>query len=382
LSTPERSSRFGDWTLLKSLCRGGSSVRAFPFFAGSMANNRMDMVRKAIYDIRANWTNYPEFMCELRQLMADSDQAHLGSDVAERFEALFSSTKNWWSASSDGSADDVNYSAVQLYSSEYGYRKMFSVINTGFRTDELADNKLALRSGTFLVELLTIDLFNYVSKSPYADDFEGYVYRGMCASDRDLAAFDRVMQGPIEERFLSIPLAMTSASTNREQALLFASKLAAREPGHHPLLWNISVSSLEPGLLSVYKQRFPASIVTSLCAVPIDKLSDYPHEKEVVLRGPHFQMLNLRKERMRAVGDVWVIDAVMLNSNRDHISAIASNVGEDRVARDFFRSSVIIHRSVICAQYAMEHGLEADAEAYHALASKNRRILESINAAN
>jgi len=381
LSTPsERSGRFGDWTPLQSLCQTGSAAGARPFFAGSTAYARMDTVRKAINDIRTNWGNYPQFMHELRDLMVDSEFGHLGNSEIESLQALFSSVKKWSAGPDEEQMSD--YSAVRLYTSEYGYRKMFNTINKGFRSDELADDQLALRASTFLVELLSIDLFNYLTATPQADNFEGQVYRGMCVSDRDLAEFHRLMKRPIQDRYLSIPLAMMSASRVRGKALSFALK-EARAPGRHPLLWNIRVSGLNPELLSVYMERFPTSVVTSLCAVPIEQLSDYPQEGEVLLRGPHFQILSLRKEKTdRIIGDLHVIDAVMLNSNRDHISAVASNVGEDRVARDLFRAIIGIHRSTICAEYATSHSLSGDVKSYHMLASENRQIIEAITATN
>jgi hypothetical protein len=73
-----------------------------------------------------------------------------------------------------------------------------------------------------------------------------------------------------------------------------------------------------------------------------------------------------------------VIEAVMLNINRDHISAVASNVGEDGRCRDLFRAIVTIQRSTICAQRAETCGLSADADSYHSMVSKNRSELPGL----
>src|SRR5262249_20943118 len=152
-----------------------------------------------------------------------------------------------------------------------------------FRSDDLVDDALRLRCATFLVELLNIDLFNYRAMHKQADNFEGHVYRGMCISPADLAWFARITQGPIGQRYLAIPLAMTSASREREIALAMALEKSRRTPGQQPVLWDIEISGLDSELLAIYHEAFPASVVTSLCAVPIDGISDYQDEKEVLL---------------------------------------------------------------------------------------------------
>src|SRR5262245_9843115 len=111
----------------------------------------------------------------------------------------------------------------------------------------------------------------------------------MSISAADLEWFAHIARGPIKERYLAIPLAMTSASRERETALSFALKEYSRAPGQHLVLWDIKVSGLAPELFAIYHDAFPASVVTSLCAVPIDHLSDYQRETEVLLRGPFFQ---------------------------------------------------------------------------------------------
>lgn len=283
-----------------------------------------------------------------------------------------------WHGTAAAPSDD-DYSAIRLYVSEYGYRKIFSAINTAFRSDAFVGDLTALRSAAFLVELLNVDLFNYRSLNPCADNFEGRVYRGMCVPSGDLEMFAQVTRGPLQERYLSIPLAMASASGDKMSALAFAQAEAARTPGNYPLLWDITVSGLDPELLAAYKDMFPASVVTSLCAVPLDRLSEYPEEKEVLLRGPHLQILRLHSENIDTPPYLMhIIEAVMLNSNRDHISAIASNTGEDRRARDLFRALVNIHRSAICAERVKEYGLSADAASYKSVISENRAAIKSF----
>src|ERR1039457_6196299 len=377
---PERFSRFGDWTPWQGLSVSGRLEELRPFYAGDQASNRMDAVRRAINDIRSNWDRYPQFMHELRIFMeADGlDSGDRDDQSAKRLRAIFSSTKEWLEP--EMASGNSDYSAIQLYTSEYGYRKMFQTINLAFRSDHLEDDAQALRCATFLVELLTIDLFNSRAANTGADNFEGHVYRGMSVSAEDLEMFGRITRGPIAERYLAIPLPRAPASRQRIKALAFALEECSRKPGRYPLLWDITVSGMSPGLLHVYQERFPESVVTSLCAVPIDRLSDYHDEKEVVLRGPHFQILRLtkRENAEAAAGPIHVIEALMLNSNRDHISAIASNIGQDRRSRDLFRTLITIERSAICAQHAERCGRSADADSYHEMVRKNRAALPAL----
>jgi hypothetical protein len=90
-----------------------------------------------------------------------------------------------------------------------------------------------------------------------------------------------------------VPLAMTSASRKREIALCFAIEESSRTPGQHLVLWDINVSGMDPELLALYHDAFPASVVTSLCAVPIGQLTDYKNETEVLLRGPFCQIVRI-----------------------------------------------------------------------------------------
>lgn len=369
-----RLSRFGDWTELHPSCLSGQADGQRPFFAGPLAEERMNRVRRAINEIRRAWDRYPQFMKELRQFIDDIPSVGVGVGVGDhaRWEALLSSSKTW----ADKPIGDDDYSAIRLYTSETGYRQIFGVINTALRDDDFAQYSHGLRAAAFLVELITIDLFNYWTSHTGVDDFEGTVYRGMCISPDQLDTFRRVAKGPIAERFLSIPLAMASSSTSREFAMRFALEQAARNPGWHLLLWEIDVRSLDPELLGLYHEQFPSGVVTTLCATPIDQLSDYPREQEVLLRGPFFQLLGLTEETPGELArPISRVKAVMLNTNRDHQTTIASNTGADRLARDLFRALIIAYRSTLCADYADTQGLAQDADEYRQRAADSYALI-------
>lgn len=352
----------------------GKGADEQPFFAGSHAYERMALVRMAINEIRRSWDRYPEFMAELRALFDDESFDSPDPVVSSRLEALFSSQKHWGPMASTGG----DYSAITLYSSEVGYRQIFKVINTAFRAGSLPKNRTRLRSATFLVELLNIDLFQFRELNPDADNFTGTVYRGMCLPQSDLDRLGEAMRGPVTERYLSVPLAMASATPNQEIAMSFAQGEAEREPDKHPVLWEIDVRSLDPQLLDLYRSRFPSTVVTSMCAVPITGISDFPDEEEVLLRGPFFQIVGLHTEdSTESDRPVHKIEAVMHNTNRDHLTAVASNVGLDKEERDLFRAIILSDRFEICARLATERKQTNDANQYQSLLAEPRAIMAS-----
>jgi hypothetical protein len=241
----------------------------------------------------------------------------------------------------------------------------------------LADNRKRLRSAVFLVELLNIDLFNYRERNQHADNFEGTVYRGMAISGIELERYYESLTGPLSERYQSVPLAMVSASRTPKAPIAFALHEAELDKETAPVIWEIHIHSLDPHLLASYHTKYPTSVVTSLCAVPIERISDLPIEEEVFLRGPFFQILGITVDySVKFERPVHRITAVVLNSNRDHISAIASNKGADQRMRDLFRTMVLASRSTTCAEYAEELGRHADAKLYRTLAAESYSAID------
>ncbi|XRQ13844.1 hypothetical protein ACN3XK_24050 [Actinomadura welshii] len=374
--TSDRAHRFGDWSDLQDFCRSGKDTEERSFYAGAHVLSRMEEVRRAINQIRVGWDRYPDFKEELRGYLRVAPDLAYPDDrrIHDRgMAALFSGTLEWSDLRKPGNHDDG--ALVRYYTSEVGYRNVFAVINRAFRSDGITAEPAALRSAAFLIELLSIDLYNYRAVHPHADDFRGTVYRGMCVAPQMFAMLRRLTEGAVEDRYLSVPLAMVSTSLEPERAAEFAVREASARPGWRPVLWRIEVTGLAPALLDIYRAEFPAGIVTSLCAVPIEQLSYYSHEREVLLRGPFFQILRAGEERTPGGEPILVVDACMLNSNRDHVTTVASNEGDDRRARDLFRRLVTIHRSELCAERATSYGAAEDAGSYRAIADEHRRHL-------
>jgi hypothetical protein len=375
-------SRFGAWNSEMGLWQLGGSSDSEMFFAGQRAYDRMAEVRRAISYIRLNWDRYEQFMDELRGFLATVREPEpITRFEAEwkverekgraRVEALLASRKEWPELG-EGVADD--YSAVQLYTSPYGYLRMFAAMNEAFRRRNLIENPEMLRSVTFLVELLNIDLYRYIRSDPDVDKFEGRVYRGMRVDDRRFTEFTATAARDMRNRYMAVPLSMTSTSASRDSALEFAKRTGDASDAPHALLLDVSVYSAAPQLLAAYRQSFPASIVTSLCSVPIQRIADIPAEGEVLLRGPHFQIMRMYRDEDSLPGEpLNVIQMIMLNSNRDHVTAIATDTDEDKRMRDIFRFMAIASRSARCAEQAESYGLPADADYYRKSATRATR---------
>jgi hypothetical protein len=96
--------------------------------------------------------------------------------------------------------------------------------------------------------------------------------------------------------------------------------------------------------------------------VPIHHLSDLP-EDEILLRGPFFQIMRMyRDEDSLRDEPLHVVQAITLNSNRDHVTAVATNTGKDKHMRDIFRVMATASRSTRCAEHAETYGLAADSD--------------------
>jgi hypothetical protein len=336
----------------------------------------MTKVRKAISNMRSGWDRYPQFRNGLKDFVTRQREPEIvpgregeWTEGPGLVETLLSSRKEW-PERGDGQGD-VGYSAVRLYTSEYGYKKVFEPMNITFRKRDLAAEEL--RAITFLIELLNIDLYRHIHATPAADNFTGTAYRGLRVTSEALARIrETAADQNLKNRYVAIPLSMMSASSTRQAAIKFAER-TARNNDPHAVLWDISVYDMAPAYLAAYRQAFPDSIVTSLCAVPISDLSYYRDvENEVLLRGPFFQIVRMYEDSLKGE-KLHVIQAVMLNSNRDHVTAVASNEGADKRMREIFRDMAIASRSARCAEHAERFGLTADADYYRNEAAQARK---------
>ncbi|KAG6835394.1 hypothetical protein H0H93_001919 [Arthromyces matolae] len=370
------SQRFRDWDsiqYLASLGKNGSS-RSQTFYNGETLSTRMTALRQAIIYVRDNWGEYPSLMADLHSYIDELTTSSVADgrdhlDLPPYLPIVLNSRKVW-NSHSDMILDDENLSVIRLYTSKGGYDHIFRIINQAFRSSNVHEQEKRLRCAVFLIELLNIDLFNYTLHSPRLHNFEGTVYRGVVFSHDQLQDFKDLAALPVADRYWGIPMAMMSASMNKEVALReFAGldkSLDSTEPqARYPFLWRIHVLGLFPRYLNIYRERFPTSVVSTICAVPIKELSDFAAEDEVLLRGPFFQLVSLREEFFEGHEQpIHVMDLVMLNINRDHPSTMQLSPEEGDKARQLFACLVGLCRTEICRELAMVYGLTDDIAQY------------------
>ena len=247
-----------------------------------------------------------------------------------------------------------DYAALEMYTSNDGYKKVFGYINQIFRKS--AVNEMEIYGAVALVELLTIDLYNFRLANIGCSklyNFQDIVHRGLSVGPDVLKTFEDLMTQPLQNRNFSVPLAFVSTSTNQERIQEFLGKT---EKGKVHMHWKIHVHGLEPNLLAQYQSKHPQSVVTTICAMPISHVSEFANEQEVLLRGPFFQILRMYKEQA-GENQVHVAEMVMLNANRDHGSELAEHHGEKELQRKHFGQICAASRYEICASLAQKYGL-------------------------
>lgn len=357
--------RLTDWTPL--------DLKGKPMYAGHDEIQRMAQVRKKITEVRERW-NDPTGCDGLADVIEKAVHAErftrkLQSDLdlllrRDRYWADQQRPKGVQSPTVEDGGGGLH--ALQLYTSNDGYKKVFGHINQIFRVDNISEDELV--GAVALVELLTIDLYNLrlsnIGSAKY-NNFQGVVHRGLSVGAGVLKAFQELLEKPVTERNFSIPLSFVSTSTDPKNIEEF---LNNAEKGKTRLHWKIYVHELDPHLLSQYRRRYPDSVVTSICAMPVSSISEYANEQEILLRGPIFQII---REYREAAGEheVHVVEMVMLNANRDHGTELAQNDGDKATQRRCFGMMIAASKYEICASLCKSYGI-ADADQYKTEAAK------------
>lgn len=335
------------------------------FYHSAGVSERMVEVRDPITYIRHHWSEYAAFVDGLRLLLQDVIADSLDEKDRQNLENVLTIPKEWIDRRQDPSDRD-DFSVIRLYSSNFGYKRIFKVADNVFRANMAVMQPGDLLSAVFIVELLNIDLFNYVSVNKDVDNFQGVVYRGVCATPEGLREFQELAGKPVSQRYWAIPLAIISTSRNRETASAYAILEAAGKSDRFVLLSKIHVFGLDPELLQAYREQFSSSVVSTICAVPIGELSDFPDQEEVLLRGPFFQLIRVYEEPSGVDGieKVYVVESVMLNTNRDHPSTMELGEDDGEKARQLFTCLVGMGRAKECKRLAEGYELAEDAEQY------------------
>lgn len=340
-----------------------------PFYDGDSLTERMNKIRDGIIYIRENWSRYDEFTDSVQNYITKNVEDEKAKEMIE--EVL--ETKRDWAKTSDDV--DSEFEAIRLYTSVKGYNEIFSLINRVFRDDASKGQLIII--AVFVVELMNIDLFNYCLSDARFDNFTGVVYRGMALKESDFGAFEALRNKEISGRYIAIPLSLMSASTSLRIANGFIKRELRECVDHKPLLMKIHVIELEAEYLDYYRSRFPTSVISTICAVDIKGLSLLPHEKEVILRGPFFQVLDFYDGEVIENQTCKVLEMVMLNTNRDHISTM--QLGEDSApARQLFGNMVAATRCKFAIKYYQEKELYSEAEKYDNLLTEKLDKLKEL----
>ena len=125
------------------------------------------------------------------------------------------------------------------------------------------------------------------------------------------------------KRNYSIPLGLVSTAADGDATRHLAKLPSQDEAEMVRVRQAIHVHGIDPALLAALQRLYPDSVVTSICAMPVARMSPFG-EQEVLLRGPFFHLLAIC-DRVDDDGRYIEFVTVCMNSNRDHGSEYLSN---------------------------------------------------------
>ncbi|KAF8075937.1 hypothetical protein FPV67DRAFT_1444733 [Lyophyllum atratum] len=363
--------RFGDWNSMQYLCKFGKdgSSRSQTFYSGQTVAARMNAVREAITYVRNNWNDYPSLMADLRSYILElTSLSHESPGTPQHLPAVLSSYKVW-NSRLNTVPNDVNLSVVRLYTSKAGYDQIFRIINQAFRTDDLTEQERRLRCAVFLIELLNIDLFNYTLRERQTHNFQGTVYRGVIFSEDQLQDFKRLATLPVSERYWAVPLAMMSASTNKEVALKeFAGTDATGVRRHSDTL---SVPVANP---HSHRASYPLYVPFPFANSPTSSARTRSCYEVLSFSS---SVCGRRAFAGRET-PIHVMELVMLNTNRDHPSTMQLPMEESEKARQLFACLVGMWRAEVCKQLATLYDLIDDVRQYERICNSEQAKFASL----
>ncbi|EXJ96339.1 hypothetical protein A1O1_01465 [Capronia coronata CBS 617.96] len=346
-------------------------------FGGKHESERMKLLRGKIQQVRQHWATKETYE-ELTRIVGE--YCKLGNrpkQVRSVVSRLLSGFHDFVDMDRgpnhlSNAAAQEQYDALELYCSAQGYTYLFGVMATALRASDPHDDLLL--TATALTEYLTIDLYNLrlsqIGDPQYAN-FQGVTYRGLRIPQAMLEEYEQIMARPnLAERNFAVPLALLSSSTDERIMQTFAAP-TAKESQLVRMHWTIHIHGLDPDLLRAYRRRYPNSVVTSICAMPVGRISPIG-EKEVLLRGAFFQLIAIESETHN---DIQIVNLVvaMINANRDHGSEHASDEGEKQSQRAAFNRIVAASKFEVCSRLSEQYS-ESDAKEYKEL--QRQRLVE------
>ena len=348
-------------------------------FSGQVERERMARVRSKIEVVRKAWLDNDAYFDLVESVRRWCKPESLPEDVREPLTRLLDGGFRDYAdvqvsrGPSTVKAPSEQYDALEMYCSIPGYDYLFKLVSDTLRSEHASDEHLLV--ATTLIEFLTIDLYNLRLSQlgdPRYENFEGLTHRGMPVFPETVTFYeDMLSQSDLTLRGFAIPLAMTSTSTDARIMEDFAE---TKSPGGQRIIhmhFQVHTRGIDETLLKAYRQRYPDSVVTSICAMPVANVSP-EDEKEILLRGAFFQLLKVERTTTRSGPDgaqLVKITVVTMNSNRDHSTESSSNVDDKRVQREIFRRLVDASKYKACAELAAEFKPE-DVDGYKTLSKK------------
>ncbi|XP_052766293.1 uncharacterized protein LOC128207428 [Mya arenaria] len=355
-----------------------------PYYSGSTLDDRNAEMRKSIYYIRQNWDEYSTFTELLKNLFLNYGGHFEFEDKATKddFENLMCKKRTWLCEDDLLEKREVTYEAVRLYTSDEGYRRIYRLCNHVFRDENCLVSVEEIRAVVFLIELISIDLYNYCMVHPASRNFRGTVWRGLVLGEEDFSLFRTLRSAPLQDRNIAVPLVLFSASSKLRIARKFIKhrmKEAEKQGKQlHPIVYKINIIGLKSDFITHFKKRFPRLTLTTIGAVDIHEISRHPGEREVLLRGPYTLILDVFEDAGDLVGrPCSVLEALVITSNRDHITTSVPGP-EDDLARKMYGAMVTVTRAEYCVEYYRKKGLAKDEEEYESILSEGQKTLDYL----
>lgn len=360
-----RTNRFFEDVEIPAAFRSLSLNNLRQYYNGDTLTVRMNKIRETISYIRENWVDKQGFV---DTFIEGFDDLRSETVVFEIIERISIHPRQW----TKYEQKNLDFDMIRLYTSDEGYAKIFSCLNSIFRADDSTGDNNLIRLCVIIIEMLNIDLFFYCKLYPNVAGFSGVVYRGMVLSNDDVQSLIELLKKPIKDRYIAIPLCLMSATTDINIAKQFSSK--EHRANNCAVILKIHVLNMRPDMLQMYTERFN-SVVSTICAVNIEGISECPEEKEVLLRGPFFQVLSCSKSE--EFNSTRVFDMVMVNSNRDHKST--SELGQkSEQARTMFSILTAITRYKFASNFCQSHNLVNDCEEYKQAVDESTKLLTKL----
>ena len=203
----DRDGRFVETTEHSEFIQSGEYKNLKPYYSGSVLDNRNAEIRKSIYYIRQNWDRYAEFTQSLKNVFFANEKVLEFTDktTEDDFKRLFSKQRRCLTEA-DLETTELTYEALRLYTSDEGYKRIYRLCNHVFRDENCLVSIEEIRAAVFLVELISIDLYNLCLARPEKTNFQGTVWRGMVLGEEDFSLFRTLRNAPIHGRNIAVPL--------------------------------------------------------------------------------------------------------------------------------------------------------------------------------